>query len=317
MTVLVAADLDRTLIYSRRAMRLGPAMAAPVCVEVHEGRAVSFVTAAAVPVLATLAARSVLVPVSTRTAAQLARVSLPGPVPRWGVGANGGLLLEGGAPDPAWTRRVGARLRDAVPFARVWHRVLRRCAPEWTVALRDVDGLFCCAIVQPGRVPAGFAEQEAEWAAGRGWLTSVQGRRIYWVPAALRKGDAVAEIARRAGTERIVAAGDSLLDAELLLAADAAIHPSHGELFERGWTAAGVARTRGRGLAAGEEIARWLLAQVSASQLADTPDVPLREFGVVGRVEPDPHLGGRPGDGPLDDRGRPGRQDAGRDLGSG
>jgi len=45
---------------------------------------------------------------------------------------------------------------------------------------------------------------------------------------------------------------------DMLLAADRAIHPAHGELFERGWSAPRVRRTAARGAFAGEEIVRTL-----------------------------------------------------------
>jgi hypothetical protein len=53
-----------------------------------------------------------------------------------------------------------------------------------------------------------------------------------------------------------------LLDAELLLAADAGFRPGHGELADTGWNAPGVTALEQVGVAAGEEIVRRLLARV-------------------------------------------------------
>jgi phosphoserine phosphatase len=86
----------------------------------------------------------------------------------------------------------------------------------------------------------------------------LQGRKLYWVPEQLTKSAAVAEVAARAGATSVLAAGDSLLDVDMLLAADRAVHPAHGELFERGWSAPRVARTAARGALAGEELVRTL-----------------------------------------------------------
>ncbi len=68
------------------------------------------------------------------------------------------------------------------------------------------------------------------------------------------------EVARRAGADTTLAAGDSLLDADLLLAADRAWRPGHGELAEEGWTAPGLTVLPERGVVAGEEILRRFLA---------------------------------------------------------
>src|SRR5205814_861532 len=56
----------------------------------------------------------------------------------------------------------------------------------------------------------------------------------------------------------LLAAGDSLLDADLLDAADAAIRPAHGELAATGFTRPHVAVTPSTGVAAGAELLKWI-----------------------------------------------------------
>ena len=263
MNTLVASDLDRTLIYSRKARALGTDAADAVCVEVHDGKDTSFLTATAARELTALAAAAEFVPVTTRIIEQYRRVRLPGLRPRFAVVANGGTLLVDGHVDASWTRQVEKALADAYPLHSVWEQVGHVCHPEFTVKLRHAADLFCYAVVHPHRLPPGFVEDVAGWAAERGWATSLQGRKLYWVPAALTKSAAVAEVARRADCGRVVAAGDSLLDVDLLLAADRGIHPRHGELYEQGWSAPGVERTATSGILAGEEIVRWFAAAVT------------------------------------------------------
>ena len=77
---------------------------------------------------------------------------------------------------------------------------------------------------------------------------------------------AVAEAARRSNADRVLAAGDSLLDADLLLHAHAGIAARHGELVTSGWQAANVTVTAHHGIRAGEEIVAWLSAQVELSR---------------------------------------------------
>jgi hypothetical protein len=255
--VLVASDLDRTLIYSRRARTLGVDDAPSVCVERHDGKATSFVTAVAAELLQQLAERASFVPVTTRVHSQYARVRLPGPTPGFAVVANGGGLLVDGTPDRPWARRVARTLGAGFPLDEVWAQVGQVCRPEFTVKLRNAADLFCYAVVHPHRLPAGFVDDVGGWAAERGWRTSLQGRKLYWVPAQLTKSAAVAEVRRRCEASTVLAAGDSLLDVDLLLAADEGIHPAHGELFEHGWSAPTVHRTTASGMAAGEEIVAW------------------------------------------------------------
>jgi hypothetical protein len=66
-------------------------------------------------------------------------------------------------------------------------------------------------------------------------------------------------VVRRTGAGLTLAAGDSLLDADLLLAADRGWRPGHGELADAGWTAPEITALPERGVAAGERILREFL----------------------------------------------------------
>ena len=59
-----------------------------------------------------------------------------------------------------------------------------------------------------------------------------------------------------------LAAGDSLLDRDLLTYADRGIHPAHGELYGSGWSAPHVERTTAAGVLAGQQIVEWFGRQV-------------------------------------------------------
>jgi hydroxymethylpyrimidine pyrophosphatase-like HAD family hydrolase len=268
MTDLIATDLDRTLIYSQRARALGTDDAPVVCVEMQDGRPASYMTASAAAAFRRLAASRLVVPVTTRVLDQYRRVLLPGPPPRFAVAANGGALLVDGQVDDDWTRRVGRTLIGTFPLARVWDYVGQVCRPEFTVQVRNASDLFCYAVVRRSRLPVGFVDDVSAWAAERGWRTSLQGRKLYWVPEALTKSAAVLRIADRAGCHRVLAAGDSLLDVELLLGADLGIHPGHGELHAHGWSAPTVTSTTARGIAAGEQIVAWFATHTALGCLA-------------------------------------------------
>jgi hypothetical protein len=261
VSIVLATDLDRTLIYSKGARTLGIDDALRVCVEIHDGKQASFMTAAAAKQLADLAERALLVPVTTRIVDQYRRVLLPGPPPRFAVAANGGALLIDGRTDSGWTRRVERELASAFPLEQVWEQMSHVCSPEFTISVRNASGLFCYAVVHPHRLPAGFVDDLAGWTAERGWRTSLQGRKLYFVPEQLTKSAAVSEVRARAEADVVVAAGDSLLDVDLLLAADRGIHPRHGELHDQGWTAPTVTSTSASGIGAGEQIVQWFADQ--------------------------------------------------------
>jgi hypothetical protein len=285
MPVLVASDLDRTLIYSESSLAL-PAPKAPpgagagpesdplaretspaaprlLCVEMYDGKPLSYLTETAARLLTELADAAVFVPATTRTREQYLRIDLPGPAPAYAVCANGGHLLVDGVPDPDWRALVTARLADeCAPLGEVRAHLAETADPAWARKHRIADDLFAYLVVERELLPEDWVKELAEWAENRGWTVSLQGRKIYAVPKPLTKSAAVREIARRTGAETTLAAGDSLLDADLLLAADRGWRPGHGELADSGWTAPAVGALTVGGVLAGERILREFLRAV-------------------------------------------------------
>lgn len=263
MAVLVASDLDRTLIYSSAALALTmPDARAPrlLCVEVHESRPLSYMTETAAQLLTDLGDAAVFVPTTTRTRKQYQRINLPGPAPTYAICANGGHLLVDGVSDPAWHARVTARLKgECAPLDEVRKHMAATSDPSWVRKYRVAEDLFAYLVVERELLPEEWVKELAVWAENRGWTVSLQGRKVYAVPKPLTKSAAMHEVARRTGAELTLAAGDSLLDADLLLAADRGWRPGHGELADIGWTGPAITALPERGVAAGERIVREAL----------------------------------------------------------
>ncbi|GGV14033.1 HAD family hydrolase [Streptomyces griseoflavus] len=266
MSVVVASDLDRTLIYSAAALALTmPDARAPrlLCVEVHESRPLSFMTETAARLLTELGDEALFVPTTTRTRKQYQRINLPGPRPTYAICTNGGHILVDGEPDRDWHARVLARLADeCAPLSEVREHLLRTADPVWVRKHRVAEDLFAYLVVERELLREEWVKELAVWAENRGWTVSLQGRKIYAVPKPLTKSAALREVARRSGADLTLAAGDSLLDADLLLAADRGWRPGHGELADADWTAPAVRALPERGVLAGERILRELLRTV-------------------------------------------------------
>ncbi|MGR8010741.1 HAD family hydrolase [Streptomyces hypolithicus] len=258
--VLVASDLDRTLIYSSAALGLTmPDAEAPrlLCVEVYDSKPLSYVTETAAALMGQLAADACFVPTTTRTREQYHRIRLPVPTPRYAICANGGHLLVEGVSDPGWQAQVARTLADeCASLAEIRAHLVSAADRAWLLKERVAEDLFAYLVVERALLPDEWVKELGEWAEARGWTVSLQGRKIYAVPKPLTKSAAMYEVARRAGTTLTLAAGDSLLDADLLLAADRGWRPGHGELADSGWSAPQVTVLPEVGVAAGEEILR-------------------------------------------------------------
>ncbi|MBN9112802.1 MAG: HAD family hydrolase [Pseudonocardia sp.] len=267
---VVCLDLDRTVIYSAAALALDvPDELAPrlLCVETYRAAPLSYMTERAAAMFLRLREAATVVPTTTRTVAQLARVRLPGPPAPFAVAANGGHLLIDGMPDPDWAERVRGRLAGVAPIDEV-RAHLDAVSGPFVRTLRDADAMFVYAVVDRDALPAGWVDDLAGWCAPRGWRVSLQGRKVYAVPLPLTKAAAAEEVRARCGGGTLFAAGDSLLDTDLLEAADVAIRPAHGELADTGWRRPHLTVTAARGVAAGEELVELLATQVIPTDIS-------------------------------------------------
>ena len=269
--IVVGCDLDRTLIYSAAALALPGADAdAPslVVAEVYRGVPLSFLTRDTEMLLGTLAHLATVVPVTTRTLAQCARVRLRG-IGGYAVAANGGHLLVDGVPCADWALQVRTRLATGcVPLDEVLAHLTVVSAQPWLLSLRTADNLFAYLVVERAQLPPGFVATLTAWCAERGWTVSLQGRKLYCVPGPLTKTAAFDEVVRRTGAAHTLAAGDSLLDAPLLDAAEIGVRPAHGELHDLDWHRAHVAVTHRSGGLGGQEVVTHLVAAVLADRWA-------------------------------------------------
>ncbi len=232
-------------------------------VEHHKGEPASFMTTRAAELIADLP----IVPVTTRSLKQYRRIRLPGVAPRFAVAGNGGHLLVDGVPDQVWAASIAARLAEVAPLSVAVQELQAISRPDWRI--RDVDGLFCYAVLDRGRSARPILGALRDWAGDNGWTTSLQGRKLYLVPAPLTKAAAVAEVAARTSATAAYAAGDSLLDIDLLEYADEGLHPGHGELAESGWAAPHVRRLPEQGALAGQRIVEWFATVFEQHRSAD------------------------------------------------
>lgn len=265
MTTVIATDLDRTLIYSMAAIRsTGPAGIPPLlCVEWLDGQELSFMTVAAATWLERCRSAAVLVPTTTRTLAQFARIELPGGPAPFAVTSNGGHLLVDGESDREWHSGVRRRIAaSGAGLAEVVRELDVRANGGWVLNRKTADDLFCYLVVDLVTLPPTFLHDWTAWCNERGWVVSMQGRKIYALPRGLTKEAAVAEVLSRTGAGTLLAAGDGALDAGFLAMAAACIRPPHGELAETDWQAAHVEVAATPGVLAGEEMSRWLAERV-------------------------------------------------------
>jgi hypothetical protein len=262
--VLITTDLDRTLIFSRRATgQVGGALPAEA-VETSGGQTAGELCRAARDALLALPAHARICIATSRSVSRLKRLRLPFPVP-YAIAANGGVVLVDGAPDPAWAARIADLVSRAAPAAEV-RAVLTgsrggcsgsaatigpagdsagTCGdpggtggtggPPWLQRMGDEDDMCCLAIVDPALLPPGQLAEIADRCLELGWEASLVGRKLYAFPAGFGKEHAAAfvaeKVAAQAGAAPLrLAAGDTEHDRLMLADAEQAWVPAGSDL---------------------------------------------------------------------------------------
>jgi hydroxymethylpyrimidine pyrophosphatase-like HAD family hydrolase len=277
---LLVSDLDRTLVFPARTL---PAGQPAEVVEIYQGRGITVAGRGTLQALDELASGGAFVPVTTRSEEQLRRIT---PVWRaalqgWAICANGATLLHRGARDRHWEALVDGGAGDSARLAEARTAFERDIGSPasvgWMPLLRDCDGRFLYCTLVLDAVPADLQALASEALAGLGWRAVLHGRKLYALPRHICKGRALAHLRERLDVDAVMAAGDSLLDVELLLAAEERWCPRDAELVALGQVPAGTQITRDVHVLAGQQI-----AQAGRDWRRDDPRVPLAEDTAAG-----------------------------------
>jgi len=203
--MLFVSDLDNTLIHSYKV-----AQEEDICVETKDGKELSFMMPKAYALLKEIVDKCIFVPITTRSLEQYRRLDL-GINPTYAVVANGALLLIDGQVDEQWTEGTRQMLNVQLPN-------LDQC--ELLFDIRYVDEFFI------------FAKSENPQQAVRELNCVVDKdkfsvcavhNKVYVFPVELNKGTAMKRLKERLQPDKVICAGDSLLDIPMLEAADTAI----------------------------------------------------------------------------------------------
>ena len=261
--MIFASDLDRTLIFSKRAIEeFGvPEGLALTPVEQKEGSWVAFMTENSYNQLKELSNQGLFVPVTTRTTEQFSRfvIFAKDIKIKYAITSNGANILYQGIPMKEWSKQLRDRLKlESVTQAELLSRLeresvyldgVRKQAEEWFFYF-----LLNC-------LPSDTERKSIEdLAAKSGWRISLQGRKLYFIPQAISKGNALDFICQLEGVKTVAGAGDSILDWDFLKNCQHRFVPNHGELAKHLVNVSGGRTsilTMNSGVRAGEEIIQY------------------------------------------------------------
>lgn len=263
--MIFASDLDRTLIYSKRAIEdldNGTDLSTLIPVEMKNGMSVSYMTKQSYDSLKQLYESVLFVPITTRTTEQYKRITLFSelmPV-RYAVTSNGANILLDGQVDQEWKEQITRQLNGETMVQAEFIQNLKNEGLEFKGQCKFAENLFFYYILDE-RITLEEKNRLGDKIAPFGWRTSLQGKKLYFIPKCINKGAALKYIQEKSGKTSMAGAGDSILDFDFLQYCSQRFVPKHGELAAEG-NLEGFTITNAKGLKAGEEIANHLASQV-------------------------------------------------------
>ncbi|MBF8982417.1 hypothetical protein IZY60_02585 [Lutibacter sp. B2] len=260
--MIFASDLDRTLIYSKKFVKED--MKNIRLIETKEEESISYMTEKAIDQLKELSKKASFIPVTTRTIAQYKRIHLfrDEIKPKYAITSNGGNIIINGEVDTNWNEKIRKSIgADSLATEDVLKKFEDIKSDTWLLKSHIAEDLFHYFIVDRENVPLKELETFSDFLNENNWKTSLQGRKLYFVPQCVCKWKALEYIKDREEETFIASAGDSLLDLPMLKMADYAVVPKHGEIYkfyEKGKDDH-IIFTESEGIIAAEEILQKII----------------------------------------------------------
>ncbi|MBS4190926.1 hypothetical protein KHA94_12110 [Bacillus sp. FJAT-49705] len=253
--LMFASDLDRTLIYSERALIEFKQIEKDdlIGVERKDDRDVAFMSKKSYESLLEITKKMLFVPVTTRTFVQFNRIHIfTETIPlAYAVTSNGANIFHNGEPLLEWNQHVRKRLE--IECASLTEMTAAIMNYNIQGHIKKADNLFFYYLLDEG-LDLDTVKSIKKMASNYGWRVSIQGRKLYFMPIPICKGEAVKFIKVREGINTAFGAGDSLLDNDFLRQCDYSFVPSHGELAKNDRFNKHYIYTKKWGVKAGEEI---------------------------------------------------------------
>lgn len=216
--IVFHTDLDNTLIYSYK-HNIG---VEKTCVEVYQGRNISFMTNESIKLLQYINKKILVVPTTTRTVEQYRRINMGIGTPRYALVCNGGVLLVDGAEDIEWTQESGRLVLSSQNELKKAERLLAGDT-DISFEIRNIKNLF---IFTKSNHPSGSVEN----LRGKLDLSLVDvfsnGIKVYIVPKTLNKGRSIKRLRKKLNPKYVIAAGDSDFDIPMLNEAEVSLAAS-------------------------------------------------------------------------------------------
>lgn len=216
--IILASDLDNTLVFSPRRTILGEKQ----CVEVYKGEENSYMTIKSIELLKKLQETVTFIPVTTRSSVGFSRIdfSCVG-VPKYALTCNGGVLLVDGEVDDEWYNGSLKLIKDSDIMLEKAINILKMDS-NLSLDIRKVENLF---VFTKSNAPEKTVQILKDNLDENIIDILTQGVKIYVMPKVLNKGTAVSRLKDKFKPEKTFVAGDTVFDIPMLKLGDKSYFP--------------------------------------------------------------------------------------------
>lgn len=215
--IVFNTDLDNTMIYSYK-HEIGTDKK---CVEVYQGREISFVTLKTYELLKRVQEKVLFVPTTTRTVEQYNRINLGIGIPKYALTCNGGVLLVDGVEDPNW-------YQESLELVALSQAELKKAElllendQNRIFEVRNIRDLFLFTKCNLPKESVDNLRNQLDLA-----IVDVfhNGLKVYVVPKKLSKGNAVIRFRNMVNATKVIVAGDSEFDLSMFAEAMIGLAP--------------------------------------------------------------------------------------------
>ncbi|MET3696026.1 hydroxymethylpyrimidine pyrophosphatase-like HAD family hydrolase [Bacillus oleivorans] len=281
--MIFATDLDRTLIFSKRALSEFHQSEEDL-IEVERTKLHrSYMSKLSYQLIKELNTKITIIPITTRTFDQYNRLAVPFFNKREShyVTSNGAVVIKNGKRDTEWDQILLEKMSQfPYPFSSV-NQLLLTYENQNVIDVQRLEHLYFCLTFKKANdidlIVTILAEIEA-----MGWEHYTHRNKIYVIPPFLQKGNAIKYIKQKTRETISWAAGDSRMDYSFLSLSERSFVPRHGELALHMDESSRWIKTKTSGLKAAEEILLTIYKEVFlGSSLAEAINLQVRNKEVL------------------------------------
>lgn len=227
--MIVFSDLDRSIIYSKRFLKDDTTK---LEIEIYNGENISYISKETVELIKKIKQNSYFIPTTTRTIEQFKRISFSkyGLDFKYAVTSNGGNILVNGEVDKEYKLLIKEKLKLSSHIKDIIELLENYKSIKGIKKIRKAEELFLYIVIDRDTFDFKLLQPFIDEIKKLNWDTYINGTKIYFLPAELKKSTAVKYLCNKLQYKDTFAIGDSIMDKDMLDVCKNSYVLKHGEL---------------------------------------------------------------------------------------